>query len=187
MSMGSDDQNRKKQIQVLITVADAVLVLGLVVTALVLTIRNNHKQDEVQELRPVYEQTGERRDVLGPAPSGDTDETDTRNVTPSGNYQVTMTTSWTFPDGESPSEDSYVENATTNTYDVIFEIVPEEDESRVLYKSPMLPIGSYTAGVALTEKLEAGEYKCVMIYHLYTTAGVEAGTVRVGLHITVEK
>lgn len=58
---------------------------------------------------------------------------------PDGYYTVTMNPTWHFSNGSDASYDAVVENIAENTNDVFFDIVLEEDEEKVLYKSPVIP------------------------------------------------
>ncbi len=105
---------------------------------------------------------------------------------PEGNYQVTMTTEWNYPDIGTPAEDSYVENAVENPYDTRFSVVLASDESVKLYESPRLPVGSFTTGIPIKTELAPGSYDCIMIYTLYAPGtDTNCGTVRVGLKINI--
>lgn len=106
---------------------------------------------------------------------------------PPGYYNSQMTTTWTFATGDAVSEDAYVANASQNTNDVYFDVVLEEDEEKVIYKSPVIPRGSELEGIKLDTKLEAGTYPCVLIYHLVDDQQNTVSTLRVGITINVAR
>ena len=91
-----------------------------------------------------------------------------------------------FSTGKEASYDAVVENVETNTNDVYFDIVLESDETKVLYKSPVIPRGGRLEEIILDEPLEAGNYECVVIYHLIDENQNTLSTLRIGLTIIVE-
>lgn len=103
-----------------------------------------------------------------------------------GYYTVTMTNEWHFATGDAVSEDAYVENVAENTNDVYFDIVMEDDEDNVIYKSPVIPRGSRLENIALDTVLDAGTYNCVMIYHLVDDEQNTVSTLRVTVAVVVE-
>jgi len=110
---------------------------------------------------------------------------ETRRVDP-GYYTATMNTTWHFKTGRDVSYDAIVENVEANTNDVYFDIVMEGDEERVLYKSPLIPLGGRLEKIALEEVLDAGTYDCVAIYHLVDKDQNTLSTLRIALKIVIE-
>ena len=104
-----------------------------------------------------------------------------------GYYNVRMNTEWHYKTGDSESQDSYVANSEMNTSDVYFDIVMAEDESQVLYKSPIIPVGKYINNMKLDRNLGAGTHDCIMIYHLVDENQNTTSTLRVTLKIIIEK
>jgi hypothetical protein len=96
-----------------------------------------------------------------------------------------MTTTWNFSTGDAVSEDAYVANAAENTNDVYFDVVLEEDENQVIYKSPIIPRGGQLDGIKLDTKLSKGEHNTVLIYHLVDGEQNTVSTLRVGVKIIV--
>ena len=107
-------------------------------------------------------------------------------MTEPGYYIVTMDTTWHFVNGNEPSYDAVVINAEKNTNDVYFDIVLENDESVVLYESPVIPRGGRLENIALDQDLDAGTYNCVVIYHLIDENQDTISTLRVTLKIVIE-
>ncbi len=103
-----------------------------------------------------------------------------------GYYTVTMNPTWHFKTGAESSYDAVVENVKANTNDVYFDIVLEEDENKVLYKSPVIPKGGKLTDIALDEQLPAGTYPCIVIYHLIDENQNSLSTLRVTLSIVIE-
>lgn len=103
-----------------------------------------------------------------------------------GYYQASMTLDWVFPDGSSPSSNALVRNTDNNTNDVYFDILLRETRE-VIYESPVIPLGSYLDNITLDKDLDAGTYRCVIVYHLLDENQQTVSTLNMGLTITVEK
>ena len=82
-----------------------------------------------------------------------------------GYYEVMMNTTWNFPNGEEPSSNAYVKNVETNTNSVYFDVTLADTEETIL-ASPILPVGSYLENITLDTVLSAGNYDCLVTYHL---------------------
>ena len=109
-------------------------------------------------------------------------------MTPIGSYETNMNSSWTFPDGESASTNAYVENSVNNRSAVYFTIVLQKDQSKTLYTSPVLPVGSHLENIKLDTPLEAGVYDTILTYHMMDDDLQETGSkVSLKLTITVQK
>lgn len=102
-----------------------------------------------------------------------------------GYYEVTMNSQWTFPDGKSESENAYVENVETNTNDVYFDI-NRSDTNELVYSSPILPRGTSLENIKLDTELGAGEYDCILTYHLVDEEQNSLSTLKISLKIIVE-
>lgn len=136
---------------------------------------------------PVEESTTQQRAVIVNEDNAEQVAEEILNEPPvaMGYYEVSMNFSWMFPDGESPSSNAYVENKATNTNAIYFDVVLEEDESVVLYESPVLPLGTRINEIALAQDLDAGTYPCVIIYHLVDDQQRTLSTLRMNLEIVV--
>lgn len=104
---------------------------------------------------------------------------------PPGSYEAKMNSTWYFEDGNSNSENAYVENVVRNTNDVYFDVILSDTEE-IIYESPLLPIGSHIENIALDKELEKGTYDCVVIYHLVDEEQNTLSTVRVAVTIVIE-
>ncbi len=161
-------------------VIGSVVIIALLVTIIVLLLRG--KEDAGQQ-----EAESEKRGTVINEENVDQviEEMANENFVPSGYYNAQMTNEWHFANGKVASEDAYVINDKSNTNDVFFDVVLAEDESKVIYKSPIIPRGGELEGITLDEELAAGTYDCVLIYHLVDGEQNTISTVRVGITVIV--
>ena len=110
-------------------------------------------------------------------------EEDAERVRP-GYYEVVMNTTWHFPDGYSPSSDSYVENAANNTNAVYFDI-KMRDTGDVIYSSPIIPVGGHVENLKMDVNLADDTYDCICEYHLVDENQKSLSTVNMGLTLVV--
>lgn len=103
-----------------------------------------------------------------------------------GYYTVTMNYDWHFAAGDAVSSNAYVENTEENTNAVYFDLVLAEDEGNVIYKSPVIPVGSTLQDIALDTVLDAGTYDCVAVYHLVDEDQNTLSTLRVTVTVMIE-
>jgi hypothetical protein len=108
---------------------------------------------------------------------------DDERVTP-GSYEVTMNTTWNFKNASSASDNAYVENSTSNTNDVYFDITLADTEEKI-YSSPVLPVGSHLENITLDKALDDGTYNCIMTYTLVDDEQNDLSSVRVSMKIVV--
>lgn len=99
-----------------------------------------------------------------------------------GMFECKMTTSWTFEDSDSPSSDAYVANAEGNLHTLYFDVY-ESSTDKLLYSSPLVPVGSDIRNIKLDKKLDAGEYDAVVMYTLVDDDEEELSSV--GFNITI--
>lgn len=104
-------------------------------------------------------------------------------------FEVKMSTSWVFPDGASPSTDAYVANSGANSLPFYFEILlPESGEDggdEVLYKSPVLPVGSAVREITLNRDLDAGQYEGMCVYYNLNPDNTIESTIPIVVRLTV--
>jgi hypothetical protein len=161
-------------------VIGSVVIIALLVVVIVLLLRGKEENND---------QGGEKRTTVVTKENADEVLEQLKNesgVAP-GYYNSQMTTTWNFETGDAVSEDAYVRNVVSNTNDVYFDVVLEEDESQVIYKSPVIPRGGELDGIKLDTKLKKGTYPCVMIYHLVDSEQNTVSTLRVGFTIIVAR
>lgn len=103
-----------------------------------------------------------------------------------GYYTVNMATEWHFATGDAVSDNARVDNMAGNTNPVYFDVFLAEDESKPVYSSPVIPVGSFLENIALDSPLAAGEYDCVIVYHLVDENQKTISTLRVTMKIMVD-
>ena len=109
------------------------------------------------------------------------------NLTPPGSYELSMTTEWTFKNGDAVSEDAFIENVKDNQNSVYVTIVIR-DTGEEIYKSPILKRGSHIENIKLDKALEKGLYDCVCTYHLLNKEETaDESTTKIALKIKVKK
>lgn len=100
-------------------------------------------------------------------------------------YTVVQNSEWHFSDGDSVSNDVYVENSKDNETPVYFEVLLNDTEE-VVYSSPILELGASLSSLKLEKHLDAGIYDITIIYHLVDDEQRELTTVNVGGTIVIE-
>lgn len=166
----------------IIIIVGIVVVVALLAVIIVLLLKNNNKPADTveEEKRPVVvSQETNAEDIV--------DEMLQEEYIAPGYYEVKMTTTWNFASGDAESSNAYVANDAGNTNDVYFDIVLAEDESQVIYKSPVIPRGGELENIKLDQSLSAGTYDCVCIYNLVDENQNPVSELRVGLTIVVDK
>jgi hypothetical protein len=103
-----------------------------------------------------------------------------------GYFETSMTNDWHFSSGNDVSKDAYVANVVSNTNDIYFDVVLAEDESQVIYKSPVIPIGASLDNIALDTPLDPGTHNCVVIYHLIDEDQNTISTLRIAIKVTID-
>lgn len=103
---------------------------------------------------------------------------------PVGAYEVSMNTEWIFLDGESISENAFVENSTANTNMMYFIITINDGEE--IYHSPYMEVGSYLESIQLDKDVPKGDYDAVITYHLVDEEFNDLSQVSMRMKIVVE-
>lgn len=104
---------------------------------------------------------------------------------PQGYFEMSMNMDWVFPDGESPSTNAYVANVASNEHPIYFD-VSRRDTGEVIYRSPILPLGTQVSNFPLDVDLDAGVYTCVCTYHLVDDEQRTLSTLNMEISVTVE-
>jgi len=179
MPDNSGSQNKKSVNKGLIAVIVVALVVIIALLAIIIVMLNRNETSTTEDEKRAVVVTEEKAETIAA-------EMISQEYVEPGYYETVMTTGWHFPAGDTASEDAYVENLQTNTNDVYFDLVLSDDESQIIYKSPVIPRGASLDNIKLDTDLDAGEYDCVMIYHLVDDNQNTVSELRVGLTIVVE-
>ncbi len=167
-------KNGKKKLSASMIVAIVAIVLVLILAAILVYILTR-KEDEPETQGKATIVTEENVQEI--IQSGSEQSTD-------ASYTVTMTNEWTFENGEAQAEGFYVKNTENNSRTVYFDLQLRET-GEVIYSSPYIPVGEAMDTFTLDEKLEAGDYNVIMVYHLVDDAKKELTTVSVAVVIHI--
>lgn len=183
MSVGNSKQDEKKggnskTIGIVILVIIILALIGVIIYLMLSQSQEAKVEVPKEEKRDTVVTQDNVQDVV--------QQMEEKEILPPSYYTVAMNYDWHFATGDAVSTDAYVENDTSNTTPVYFDVVLASDEEKVLYKSPVIPVGSSLEGFALDTKLEAGTYDCVVIYHLVDDEQNTLSTLRVTVTLTVE-
>jgi len=159
------------------------LVIIIVLAGIIITILLNSNREKEEEKRTVLV-TEENAEEVAEELSNELEESAKLGF---DYYTVTMEPVWHFSEGDAESSDAVVINVESNATPVYFDVFLEEDESQVLYKSPVIPLGGELRNIKLDKDLDAGNYACVVEFHLLGEDQETISTVRVGLTIVVNK
>lgn len=183
MSAAKDEQDKKKGgIKIAGIAAVTIVIVGLV--GVIIYLLN---QREPNSETASTEQ--ERRNVVVTPENVDEviqQMNESQQIEP-GYYLVSMNYDWYFKTGDAISSNATVRNSTENTNAVFFDVVMADDEEDVIYKSPVIPVGSSLKQISLDRKLDAGTYDCIVIYHLIDDEQNTLSTLRVTVTIIVEE
>jgi hypothetical protein len=141
----------------------------LVVVGIILIIQLTNQQTGEPEVALPEIATGGRGTVAMPDNIDQLVEDHNRPVE-DGYYITVMNVRWDFENGNSPSKNAYVENATDNTRTVFFEVFLKDD-GRLVYSSPYIPVGASLRNFALDTVLPTGEHPATVTYFLVDDDG----------------
>jgi len=105
---------------------------------------------------------------------------------PGGHYITTMNNNWTFDRWNVASSNAYVENDIRNEFTVYFDLSLEED-NRLVYSSPYIPLGATLREFALDRMVPAGEHSAIVTYYLVDEDGEEVSRVSVRVTLNIER
>jgi hypothetical protein len=179
------EQGEKKQTGkgILVIGIIAIVVVAVLIGIIIfLVVSQNKSAEKTEEKRQVLVTEDNVEEVLEDL----VEQNEEMSPVAEGYYTVTMSTTWHFNSGSEAAEDSYVENVESNLNDVYFDIVMEEDESQVLYRSPVIPRGGVLKNITLDKRLDAGRHEAVCIYSLLDENQNPISEVRVSVHLDVE-
>jgi len=101
-----------------------------------------------------------------------------------GYYETRMNVDWVFDTAKTPSKNAYVENPTSNTRTVYFDL-SLADTGELVYSSPYIPVGGKLTDFALDTDLDAGDYSAIVTYHLVDDDNNELTTVSVSVKLQI--
>lgn len=172
--INSTKKYEKKKTPVSLIVAIIAVILVLILVAILLYILTRKEvEPEIQGKATIVTEEN-AQDIIQ---SGNEQNTD-------ASYTVTMTNEWSFENSEASAEDFYVKNTENNSRTVYFDL-QLRDTGKVIYSSPYIPVGEAMDTFTLDEKLEAGDYNVIMVYHLVDDAKTELTTVAVAVVIHI--
>lgn len=162
----SENQSKKK---VIIITAFVILLVALVVCVVLLLKRNEEAKDPLER---GFVEEDNADDIMD----------DMADKVAEGMFECKMSTTWTFEDADSVSQNAYVANVESNRYTICFDVY-QTDTNELLYSSPLLPVGTELNDVKLEKELSAGDYDAVVMYTLVDENNEEVSTV--GFNITI--
>ncbi len=154
------------------------IVVIIVLLAAVIYLLQNRQEEEEPVNRNVVVNEENVEEILA--------QIDEKESVPVGYYETIMNSTWHFDNGSTPSDNAYVENATTNTNAVYFDVT-RADTEETIYESPILPIGSHLENIALDTELSSGTYDCLVTYHLLDEENKSISTLKVTVTIVVDQ
>lgn len=190
MSEKNIDKKQNNPKLIIVAVCISVLIIALLMIIVLLMSDKRNQNDIPQESRPTVEVSGVEREVIVKEDNIDEfmselAENDKNDTVEAGYYQVTMNPTWFFEDGSSPSSNAYVSNAETNTNSVCFDVIVR-DTNEIIYKSPVLSVGTSVAAMELDTVLPAGTYDCICLYTLLDEENKPLSDLRVKLTVVIK-
>lgn len=140
---------KNRNMKIIIVVVLIIAVIGGVIGYFLYMSKNNVKEDNMIV----------NRDNV------DTIQDEVQEKVDKSKYCATMNTIWTFKDGNTASEDAYVENRTINNNSVCFDVYLK-DNNELVYSSPVLPVGKALKRMKLDKDLDKGRYAAICTYRL---------------------
>lgn len=159
------EQKKKKRFFIIILILLLLIAIGLVVFFL------TRKDEDVRDTVVTEENVEKIKQQL-------------QEPVEDGYYKTKMSVDWTFEDGKSVSSDAYVANSKDNTRKVYFD-VNRSDTNELVYSSPYLPVGTELKEIKLDKDLPAGDYECILTYHLVDDDDEELTTVSVTVNLHI--
>lgn len=175
---------------IIAAVVSVAVIVTLLVVIIIILIKNKSDNEPNQPVEPVATETTDsnRRDVLVTEDNVEEviEQLEQEQFVAPGYYTVTQNYEWHFPSGSEESTDAHVENLPENTNDVYFDLFLQEDDENPIYQSPVIPLGAAIEHFKLDTDLDAGDYDCVMEYHLVDENQETISTVNVTVKVIVE-
>lgn len=110
-------------------------------------------------------------------------EDELRDQIEKSQFQTSMNTKWSFPNGSSPSDDAVIGNSSANNYDFYFTLTLADTQEQI-YKSGIIPVGKQLKELVLDTPLPAGTYRAICKYQLIDENGEEIES-SLGFNVTL--
>lgn len=157
------DQADKKKTGIVIIGILLVAIIGLLITVIVLLLRKEPESEREGE-NSVYVMDEENYEQIAEQ---------MEDAVREGYFETYMNTEWTFPDGQSESEDAILGNSPNNTKPIRCEVLLN-DTGEKIFSTSVIPVGSQVPAIKLDVDLDKGVYNAIcMVYLLEET---EEGT-----------
>ena len=172
--MSNQDQRQQSGKKGIIIVSVIAVIIIAVLIGVILYLLKPQEQEE--EERNVIVKPENVEEVI--------EKLEEKDKVPMGSYEVSMNTEWIFLDGESISENAFVENPISNTNMVYFIITINDGEE--IYHSPYMEVGSYLEKIQLDKDIPKGEYSAIITYYLVDDEFQDLSQVSMWMKIVVE-
>ena len=166
---GTESEEKKSKAIIILVVALVAVILALVGVIAYWAGRNsgNNNGEALANRDPVVqtrEEANSSRIILDEE-SAQSVIDQMREEVEEGMFECSMSTDWSFKDGNAESKDAYVANSKNNRHPFYFDVVLKDSEE-LIYSSPLLPVGSELTNFKLSTALPAGKYKALCKYTL---------------------
>jgi hypothetical protein len=182
-SQQTGNANDSKKILIILGIVVAIVFLAMAGVIVYLLVSKNKDTASPAESAP----EPQKREVLVTEENIEqvVEQMEQEEYVPQGYYTVTQNYVWHFPSAAEASTDAHVENRSTNTNDVYFDLFLADDDQNPIYQSPVIPLGAALEKFKLDTALEAGTYDCIMVYHLVDEDQNEISTVSMRVQVVV--
>lgn len=173
----SNKSTKKGSIGIVIAGIVMVLIIAMLVGVIVFLLISKEEKEKPEEPRNVIVSQDNVDEVI--------QQMEEEAKVPVGEYEVSMSTTWVFPDGKLGASSAFVENSTANTNMMYFIITVDDEE---IYHSDYLDLGASLRNddIILSKDLEAGFYDAVITYHLVDDDFGDLSQVSMRMRIQVE-
>jgi hypothetical protein len=149
----------------LIIIIGVIIIILLLALIAVLLLKKQPEPSNSESVQRVERETvNESRIVLDESTAQDAID-EMRKQVEEGMFECSMSTEWTFENGDSESKDAFVANSKNNTHPFYFDVVLEGSDE-VIYSSPILPVGSKLTDFKLEKAPAPGTYEAICQYTL---------------------
>lgn len=149
----------------LIIIIGIVVIVLLLAVIIVLLLKKEPEQAQTAPEQPTGREVANASRIVLDEETAQSTIEEMRKEVEEGMFECSMSMDWTFADGNSESKDAFVENSSSNTHPIYFDVVLDGTDE-VIYSSPILPVGSQLTNFKLDVPLEAGTYTALCKYTL---------------------